>query len=118
MPFQMIPCAILCFWIRCNIPLAIALVWLSNPVTMPPMFYFTYRIGLVLLGQPVPAAEVQFTMEWLTEQLSLIWLPLLIGSVTCGLLLGGSAFFLIRLYWRWKVNRDWNRRRAKQKLVR
>jgi hypothetical protein len=118
MPFQMVPCALLCFWIRCNVPLAIALVWVSNPITMPAMFYFAYRLGLWMLSQPDSITNIEFTAESITGQLGLIWQPLLLGSITCGLTFGTLGFVGVRVYWRWKVTREWNQRRAKQKLAR
>lgn len=116
MPFQMLPCAILCVWIRCNVPLAMVIVWISNPLTITPLFYFTYRLGIWMLGQPDTFTSIEFSMTWFSQQLSVIWQPLLLGSVTCGLFLGTTSFVIVRIYWRWKVTRDWNNRRAKQKL--
>ena len=42
MPFQMIPAVIMSVVFRANILVAIAWVWLSNPFTMLPIFYFEY----------------------------------------------------------------------------
>ena len=44
-PFQMIPAALFCWLIRGNLPIAILCVWLTNPVTLPPIIYFEYRLG-------------------------------------------------------------------------
>ena len=114
MPLQMVPCTILCVWIRCNVPLAIALVWISNPITWTPLFYFAYRVGIWMLDQPDVFANIELTSEWFTDQLITVWEPLLLGSLTCGLVLGVSSFIMVRIYWRWKVTREWNKRRARQ----
>ena len=44
-PFQMPLAAVLAIALRCNLPLAVALVWISNPMTMPAIFFFTYTVG-------------------------------------------------------------------------
>ncbi|MDP6027696.1 MAG: DUF2062 domain-containing protein [Pseudomonadales bacterium] len=114
-PFQMIPCVLLVILVRCNIPLAIGFVWISNPITMPPMMYFTYRVGTWMLGRPNTLTEIKISMEWLSVQLNAVWQPLLLGSLTTGFLFGFSAFGLIRLYWRWKVSRDWSMRKLRKR---
>ena len=118
MPFQMIPCVLLCVWIRCNVPLAIALVWISNPVTMPPMFYSTYKLGTFILGQKNEVSRINLSWEWLSAQFSVVWQPLLLGSVLTGLTLGCLAFVAVRIYWRWKVGRNWSMRRIRKRLGR
>ncbi|MEJ6516999.1 MAG: DUF2062 domain-containing protein [Pseudomonadales bacterium] len=113
MPFQMIPCVLLVIWVRCNIPLAIAIVWISNPITMPPMMYFSYKLGRWMLGQPAPSAELEVSTQWLVEQLAVVWQPLLLGCIVTGTTLGLLGFALVRLYWRWKVARDWRKRKRR-----
>lgn len=114
-PFQMIPCVLLCVIFRCNVPLSIALVWISNPVTMPPLFYFTYRLGTLILGEPSTVDSVELSLEWLALQLAAVWQPLILGSLVTGLSLGSLGFVLVRLYWRWRISRYLKRRARKRK---
>ncbi len=112
-PFQMIPCVLLCVLARCNVPLAIALVWTSNPVTMPPMMYFAYKVGAALLGQSSQIVSIDLSLEWLSAQLAVVWQPLLLGSLVCGIASGIVGFIVVRLYWRWRVSRHWKQSRAR-----
>ncbi len=100
-PFQMIPCALLCIWVRCNIPLALAFVWISNPITMPPMMYFAYRVGTQFLDQNNQVESIDLSLEWLMAQMAIVWQPLLLGSLACGITAGLVGFASVHLYWRW-----------------
>jgi uncharacterized protein (DUF2062 family) len=100
------------------VPLSIGIVWISNPVTMAPIMYFNYRFGTFLLGQPNTVREIHISLTWLSQQFALIWQPLLLGSLILGISLGLIGFILVRLYWRWKVAKDWSMRKLKKKLGR
>ena len=115
-PFQMIPCVLLVAWIRCNLPLAVVFVWISNPITMPPMMYFCYRLGNFLLGEPNQISQIEVSLEWLASQVAVVWQPLLLGCLVTGTTLGLMGFLAVRIYWRWKIARDWSMRRLKRKL--
>lgn len=117
MPFQMVPCVLLCVWLRCNVPISIALVWVSNPITMPPMFYATYRLGTWLLGRENKVNHIVLSWQWLSSQIEAVWEPLLLGSVVTGLTLGCIGFVAVRLYWRWKIARYWAMRRLRNELA-
>ena len=103
--FQTIPCVLICIWIRCNVPVAVLLVWASNPITMGPMMYFAYRVGNWILGTGQEITPINPSFEWFTSQLSIIWQPLIVGSLVCGITLGMSGFIAIRLYYRWRIAR-------------
>lgn len=110
-PFQMVVAVFLCIWLRCNVPITIALVWISNPLTIGPIFFATYKLGTWILGQPDEVSRISLSFEWLWAQLSVVWAPLLLGSLTTGLTLGSIAFVAARLWWRWRVSKEWARRR-------
>ena len=44
-PFQMWLSAFAAIPLRVNLPLSVATVWLTNPITMPPIFYGAYKVG-------------------------------------------------------------------------
>lgn len=104
-PLQMGLAALLAVRFHCNLPLSIMLVWISNPVTYVPIFYFTYRIGAWLLGMPPHSGE-GITVAWFVEQL----IPLWVGSILCAFGFGGLAYMAVKVSWRLAVIRSWNLR--------
>ena len=103
--FQTVPCVLLCVWIRCNVPLAVLVVWISNPITFGPMMYFSYRVGLWILGNEQEITLLNPSLEWFIDQLSIIWQPLIVGSLACGIAFGMAGFIVIQLYYRWRISR-------------
>jgi uncharacterized protein (DUF2062 family) len=104
-PFQMIPTIMICIWIRCNIPVAVAVVWISNPITMPAMMYFAYRVGAWMMGIEATFDSQDPSLEVFGDQLLLVMQPLLLGCLVCGATVGLTGFFAVRLYYRWRVAR-------------
>ena len=112
-PMQMLLAAALAIPVRGNLPIAVSLVWLTNPLTMPPVFFVTYMTGAWLLQVPPRTLPESITVDWVTEQLATIWQPFLLGSVVCGVVLGVLAYFTTMGYWRWWVGRQWRRRQCR-----
>ncbi|MDC1322933.1 DUF2062 domain-containing protein [Pseudomonadales bacterium] len=113
-PSQMLLAAIISVFMRANLPLSVALVWITNPITMAPMFYFSYQLGAWLLGSEASALEGNFTLTWLFENLAAISRPLLLGSVLCGWMLGTTGYIAARIIWRSKVMEKWRQRRKRR----
>lgn len=106
LPFQMVIAALLALALRVNLPLAVLLVWISNPVTWAPMYWSAYRLGIRILGdQPMDVDAVDFEPEpsWFFDEMLAMWQPLLLG---CGILAVASAlagYAVTRLVWRLRI---------------
>ena len=109
-PGQMIISAIAALFFRANLPISIALVWITNPLTMPPMFYFAYRLGLWTLKLPSPGADFEFSLESVTSGLTDIGAPFLMGCLILGITSSIIGYFGIRFFWRWQVVKKWRAR--------
>ena len=79
--FQMIPAAYCAILFRANLPLSVAGVWISNPITMPPMRYFAYLFGNYILNIDPVYEKFQLNTEWIMSAMSNIWEPLLVGTL-------------------------------------
>lgn len=109
-PGHMFLAAALAIVFHANLPLAITLVWFSNPLTIPPQFYFAYRLGTHLLQIPPIPFHIELSWTWLETQLLLVWKPLLLGSLLCGTFCAIVSHLLVRCLWRWNVGRQWKQR--------
>jgi uncharacterized protein (DUF2062 family) len=103
LPWQMILAAAAAIPLRVNLPISVLLVWISNPVTMPPLFYGAYRLGVWVLGRTEEPFQFEASWEWLTTGLLSIWQPFLLGCLIAGILSAIAGFCGIRLLWRWQV---------------
>ncbi|HEY5791468.1 MAG TPA: DUF2062 domain-containing protein [Gammaproteobacteria bacterium] len=114
-PFQMVLAAVAAVAVRVNLPISVVLVWVTNPLTMGPIFFFAYKIGTWVMGAPVHMAlENASPMTWLTGELQAIWRPFLLGSLICGSVSGLLGALLMRLGWRLHVIQRWKERRRRR----
>ncbi len=111
-PIQMLIVVILAPVFRANLPMAIALVWISNPLTIPPMFYFSYRLGAWLLNMRLETDSIEISFGWLLANLGSIGYPLIVGSLICSWTAGVTGFVLVRVIWRIQVMRRWRNRKT------
>lgn len=113
LPSQMIMSAGLAIVLSVNLPLSVALVWVSNPVTMPILFYFCYKVGARIMH--IPSKQFHFELSWdfLLNQMSTIGPPFLLGCLICGTVCALIGYFGIRGLWRYSVVRSWQQRRSR-----
>ena len=114
-PFQMILAAGAAILLRCNLPVSVAMVWISNPVTVAPMFFAAHKLGEWMLDRPPDDFRIELSLWWLLHELGNVWQPLLLGCFVTGL---GSAILgqiAIRLAWRAHVMVSWRDRRIRRR---
>ncbi|ADC71710.1 MULTISPECIES: DUF2062 domain-containing protein [unclassified Thioalkalivibrio] len=115
-PMQMLVAAIVALIVRVNLPISVILVWISNPITMPPMLYMAYTVGRKLLGEPPRDVHLDWSWEWFSTELLTIWQPLLLGSLLFATLASLSGYLLVRVLWRVNVVQRLRTRRALRRL--
>ena len=106
--------ALLAVLLRCNLPLSVCLVWLTNPLTMPALFFMAYEVGALIIDAPVADVKFALSFHWLGHTLVNIWQPFLLGCLLCGLFFGCLGYFVISLSWRWRVSVHWKERQRKR----
>jgi uncharacterized protein (DUF2062 family) len=110
MPFQMAGVVATTPLIRFNVPIAIAMVWLSNPFTMPAMYYMEYLTGNFIL-QREKIDSVELSMNWFANHWSDIVLPLYVGTTFYSLVISFIVYILINWCWKTSVLRERKKRK-------
>ncbi len=124
LPGQMLLALIGALVFRANVPMALGLTWITNPVTTLPVFYAAYYVGATILGEPMislrligkmvadfslwiladganPFVTYQGSVSITAFCLGLV-LMAIVTSIICGL-----AFNVI---WRYKTIISWQKR--------
>ena len=110
MPFQMVLAAALAIVFNCNLPVSVALVWITNPVTMPFMFYAAYILGAKILHHPPQNFAFEATWAWIESSLTTIGPPFLLGCFVMGVSFSIIGFFLIKTLWKYSILLKWSKR--------
>ncbi|WP_295392486.1 DUF2062 domain-containing protein [uncultured Thiodictyon sp.] len=108
---HMFTAAALSMLFRVNLPLAVAMVWISNPVTIPPMFYFAYAVGSWMMGVAPKGFDLEF---WTTPHNWLAVLtPLGLGMTVCAFSFAAVGYYGTQALWRWSLRREIAQRRER-----
>ena len=110
LPGQMFFVAAMTLVIRFNVAIALALVWLTNPVTMPFIFYFEYELGRRLLMTGGDLA-IELDMSWFMANYDHIVIPLYVGAAVAATVSALAGYLLTDRAWVRSVRRDFARRR-------
>ncbi len=110
LPIQMLIAALAAIVFRANLPLSVILVWITNPVTMPAMFYFAYKVGAVLMDLPPQNFAFELSWSWIGAELLHKWRPFLLGCFVSGLFSGLLGAATVHTLWRVHVIHRWHKR--------
>jgi uncharacterized protein (DUF2062 family) len=117
-PGQMLISAYVAVRWGANLPISVSLIFITNPLTMPVIYYAAYKLGALMLGLQPKAVQFEISWEWLTGQLLTIWQPFLLGCFTIGFAAAAIGYFLIDVLWRMRVRRQWRARRLSREKKR
>lgn len=91
MPFQMLFSAVIAYKAKANIPLSVSLAWITNPLTMWPIWTGGYFFGAWAFGYKIISLKEQGELtlfEWAAVSLPDIWVPFVFGNLLLGVILG------------------------------
>ncbi len=114
-PFQMVVAAGAAILCQANLPISVALVWLSNPLTIPFIFYFCYRIGALLVDSGGQGLHFEANLQWIIDSFATIGPAFLVGCSVMAVLSSLLGYFAIHGFWRYSTMSAWKERLQKRK---
>ena len=114
-PGQTLLAALASIYFRVNLPLAVVFVFLTNPVTIPPLFYLAYRTGAFMLQETPAELTFEFSADWLGSVIYDIWDALLLGCFTLASASALVSYLTVRMLWRMAIIRKWEERKEKKR---
>lgn len=127
--FQMIVGAIVCKLIRANVIASLPLAWITNPVTIVPIYYITYRLGVVFTGDELITYDAIAALWGAIGEMSLldglvegtrmlldIFWPMVVGGLIIGVLNGALFYVIVRRVVTAYQARSIHRRRTSESL--
>ena len=116
MGIQMLAVTIVALPFRANLKVAVAMVWISNPITFIPLYWLNYQFGLLFMPNmriswDEFAAVLTKASDWNWSAIedsfsnlvgigANVMIPLWLGSSILGLILGAFLYFIV---FRWIV---------------
>ncbi len=113
MPFQMLAVLLFIPLIKYNVPFALSLVWITNPFTMPIIYYIEYYTGSLLLFSP-GVGDLEMSVQWFQDNLSTIFFPLYVGALFYATIVGSLSYYLITHLWLTSVRQAHKLRKHKR----
>jgi len=98
MPMQMLAVLAMTPFIKFNVPIAISMVWLSNPLTMPLMYYMEYQTGNFILGRE-GLENIELTLSWFSNNWDNILVPLYVGTIPYSIFVSALVYFIVDRLW-------------------
>ena len=103
---QMLVVFCISLFLRMNLPIVVALQWISNPITMGPIYFADYQVGLVVLNllgidyekNKLLSPEYNWSEFSFEDLLQLIdtFPPMFVGGSILGISLGMLSVFLYK----------------------
>lgn len=110
LPGQTILGVLLALAFRVNVPIAAIATWITNPVTMGPIFYSTYGLGRLILDIPPQAFQIELSWDWVATNFIAIGKPLLLGSFISATIVASTGYVVVSVLWRLMVAARFRRR--------
>ncbi len=112
---QFVLAALFAVALRANVPLAAAATLITNPLTLPPVYFAAYKVGFLLL--PVSSKDgVGEVAQSLGSTLLDVSGPVAVGLLVFAIVSSAVGYVAGAIWWRISLVRRWRRRHAKVRV--
>ena len=102
MPAHTLLVAILAVLFSANVLLSILIVWVNNPITMVPIYYFTYKLGASIMGIEIDP-DFEFSFGYLMDNFGATTIALWIGGIVVSIVSAILGYFTIITIYKYKA---------------
>jgi uncharacterized protein (DUF2062 family) len=99
-PFHTAIAVAMAFALKASKPAAIIGVWFSNPITIPPFYYGSYKLGMLMLGRSDRLDPAVRSLRELFMQGLDITIAMIIGGAVLGVVPAILSYFVTRHFFR------------------
>jgi uncharacterized protein (DUF2062 family) len=99
LPVHLLLVTALALLLQVNLPVAVATVFVSNPLTMVPQYYLCYWVGSRILGTRVHDFAFEMSWRWIQTGLLPIWKPFLLGCFVSGVIAALLGYAILGSLW-------------------
>jgi uncharacterized protein (DUF2062 family) len=112
LPIHFVLAAVLALLLRLNVPAAVAGTFLTNPLTVLPLYLSAYWVGTQLLGVAQRPVAFEMSWNWLATGLLPIWKPFLLGCAVMGALSALCGYLLLAGLWHFTLVLKYHERKG------
>ena len=102
LPMHTLLVAIFAVVFSANILLSILVVWVNNPITMVPFYYFTYKLGASIMGIQMDP-KFEFTFSYLMDNFGNATIALWIGGIITSIVSAIIGYYVIITIYKYKA---------------
>lgn len=101
-PIHILLAGILAVTFSANILLSLLVVWVNNPITIVPIFYFTYKLGASIIGVEMDP-EFEFSFGYLMDNFWSATLALWVGGLITSIAASTLGYFSVISIYKYKA---------------
>ena len=101
-PIHILLAGILAVTFSANLLLSLLVIWVNNPITIVPIFYFTYKLGASIIGVEMDP-EFEFSFGYLMDNFWSATLALWVGGLITSITASTLGYFSVISIYKYKA---------------